>query len=105
MNAPRCTWTVAAFMSFAAFGCGSSGSATVDQHAAAQTASPPAIEQRQSNPATPTHDLSADEADGGHTLQRHVGKSDAELIERLKREPQISSASTYTDRATAERVI
>jgi hypothetical protein len=41
---------------------------------------------------------------GGHTLQRHVGKSDADLIERLAREPQISSASTYTDRATAERV-
>jgi Bacterial CdiA-CT RNAse A domain len=42
---------------------------------------------------------------GGHTLQRHVGKSDADLIERLAREPQISSASTYTDRATAERVV
>ena len=42
---------------------------------------------------------------GGHTLQRHVGKSDADLIERLRREPQISSASTYTDRQTAESVI
>jgi Bacterial CdiA-CT RNAse A domain len=51
------------------------------------------------------HDLSVDEAMGGHTLARHVGKTDAELIERLRREPQISSASTYTDRATAERVV
>lgn len=42
---------------------------------------------------------------GGHTLQRHVGKTDAELIERLRREPHISSASTYTDRATAESVV
>ena len=42
---------------------------------------------------------------GGHTLQRHVGKTDAELIERLRREPHISSASTYTDRATAETVV
>jgi len=42
---------------------------------------------------------------GGHTLQRHVGKSDADLIERLAREPQISSASTYTDRETAEQVV
>jgi toxin YxiD len=42
---------------------------------------------------------------GGHTLQRHVGKTDADLIERLAREPQISSASTYTDRATAERIV
>ncbi|HEX8031552.1 MAG TPA: RNase A-like domain-containing protein [Vicinamibacterales bacterium] len=42
---------------------------------------------------------------GGHTLSRHVGKSDAELRERLRREKQISAASTYTDRATAERVV
>ena len=42
---------------------------------------------------------------GGHTLARHVGKTDAELTERLRREPQISSASTYTDRTTAERVV
>ena len=42
---------------------------------------------------------------GGHTLARHVGKTDRELAERLQREPQISSASTYTDRATAERVV
>jgi hypothetical protein len=42
---------------------------------------------------------------GGHTLARHVGKTDAELIERLRREPQISSASTYTDRgAVADRI-
>lgn len=42
---------------------------------------------------------------GGHTLARHVGKSDAELAERLRREPRISAASTYTDRAVAERVV
>ena len=50
-------------------------------------------------------DLSEDESLGGHTLARHVGKTDQELTERLHREPQISSASTYTDRATAERVV
>lgn len=42
---------------------------------------------------------------GGHTLARHVGKTDAELLARLRREPQISSASTYIDRETAEDVI
>jgi hypothetical protein len=42
---------------------------------------------------------------GGHTLARHVGKTDDELMERLRREPDISSASTYTDRATAEAVV
>lgn len=51
----------------------------------------------------PVHNLAADEAMGGHTLARHVGKTDAELAERLRREPQISAASTYTDRAAAER--
>jgi CDI toxin RNase A-like protein len=53
----------------------------------------------------PRHDLSADEALGGHTLARHVGKTDDELRERLRREPGIASASTYTDRATAESVV
>jgi hypothetical protein len=56
-------------------------------------------------PARARHDLSADEAMGGHTLARHVGKTDAELLERLRREPQIASASTYPDRTTAEEVI
>jgi len=50
-------------------------------------------------------DLSLDESMGGHTLARHVGKSDAELADRLRRERQISAASTYTDRATAERSV
>jgi CDI toxin RNase A-like protein len=51
------------------------------------------------------HDLSVDEAMGGHTLNRHIGKTDADLVERLRREPDISSASTYADRETAQRVI
>jgi hypothetical protein len=87
-------------------GCGPSGSATpVEQSAGGQASSPSVAEQRSPTPPATDHDLSIDEAMGGHTLQRHVGRSDADLIERLRREPQISSASTYTDRATAERVI
>jgi len=50
-------------------------------------------------------DLSADESMGGHTLTRHVGRTDAELVERLRREPQISAASTWTDRETAEHAV
>jgi len=50
-------------------------------------------------------DLSLDESMGGHTLTRHVGRTDAELAERLRHEPQISAASTWTDRATAERAV
>ena len=55
--------------------------------------------------APPSRDLSVDESMGGHTLSRHVGKSDAELRDRLRREKQISAASTYTDRVTAGRAV
>jgi hypothetical protein len=50
------------------------------------------------------YDLARDEARGGHTLQRHIGKKDAELRERLQNE-SISADSTYTDRATAEMAV
>jgi hypothetical protein len=50
-------------------------------------------------------DLSQDDAEGGHTLRKHVGKSDSDLKQRLAREHSISAASTYTDRETAERVV
>ncbi len=106
MNALARRSIVTAFMSLALSGCAPSGSATpVERNAAAPASSPPVTEQRRPAPPATAHDLSADEAMGGHTLQRHVGRSDADLIQRLKREPQISSASTYTDRETAESVI
>ncbi len=50
-------------------------------------------------------DLSRDEASGGHILRKHVGQTDEELLDRLRREANISGASTYTDRATAERTV
>lgn len=49
-------------------------------------------------------DLEADEARGGHTIARHVGRTEAQLRARLKRE-SISAASTYPDLDTAERVV
>jgi hypothetical protein len=51
-----------------------------------------------------TRDLSQDDLLGGHTLKRHVGKTDDELRARLNEE-RVSAASTYTDRATAERTV
>lgn len=51
------------------------------------------------------YDLEADEGRGGHTLSRHVGRTDAQLRERLAHERGISTASTYTDRAVAERTV
>jgi toxin len=60
--------------------------------------------ERVSLDANNRHDLTGDEARGGHTLQRHVGKTDAELRERLQSE-DVSAASSYTDRATAEMAV
>jgi hypothetical protein len=49
-------------------------------------------------------DLTRDEERGGHTLERHIGKTDAELRRRLEEE-SISADSTYTDRDTAEMAV
>lgn len=54
---------------------------------------------------SPRRDLASDEARGGHTLARHVGRSDAQLRQRLRDQPNISAASTYPDRETAELVV
>jgi hypothetical protein len=54
---------------------------------------------------TNRYDLARDEQRGGHTLERHVGRTDAELLERLHNEPNISAASSWTDRETAEVTI
>jgi hypothetical protein len=94
---------VLAFTAVALLACGPSGQPAPVQQGAPAAA--PAAEQPRAASASTSHDLSEDEALGGHTLARHVGKSDAELIRRLERERQISSASTFTDRATAERVV
>ena len=51
------------------------------------------------------YDLSRDEERGGHTLAKHVGRSDDELRERLERERNISAASTWTDREAAEETV
>jgi hypothetical protein len=45
--------------------------------------------------------LEQQERSGGHTLQRHVGKSDRELIQRLVRENKREDSS-FKDRLTAE---
>jgi CDI toxin RNase A-like protein len=54
---------------------------------------------------SPTRDLSRDEAAGGHILRKHVGQTEEQLRERLERERDITGASTYTDRSTAEHAV
>ncbi|HEY2821950.1 MAG TPA: RNase A-like domain-containing protein [Candidatus Acidoferrum sp.] len=51
------------------------------------------------------YDLARDEQRGGHTLDKHVGRTDDELRQRLERERDISAASTWTDRAAAEETV
>jgi hypothetical protein len=87
--------TIAFAIVLALAGCERSGTAHTPDVATPphSTAAPVATVE------SPRRDLSVDEDMGGHTLARHVGKTDAELRERLRREPNISTASTYTDRA------
>ena len=101
-------WLAVVAAAFAQLAChGTPPPATPPQ---AEVATIPPAAPRQSPPAdvqaaADRYDLGRDESRGGHTLARHVGRSDADLRERLRRERQISAASTYTDRATAERVV
>ncbi len=81
---------------------------------AARTSAPRATAARTSGPATASasatpepgrYDLRSDERKGGHTIERHVGQTDAQLADRLRRERSISAASSYFDLETAERVV
>jgi Bacterial CdiA-CT RNAse A domain len=51
------------------------------------------------------YDLERDEARGGHTLEKHVARTDEELRERLARERNISAASTWANREVAEETV
>ena len=51
------------------------------------------------------YDLQRDEQRGGHTLARHVGRTDQQLADRLRQEPNISAASTWADELTARRAV
>src|SRR6266550_3204246 len=53
----------------------------------------------------PSRDLAHDESAGGHTLRKHVGQTDEQLRDRLREEGNISAASTWNDRASAEHAV
>jgi uncharacterized protein YukE len=42
---------------------------------------------------------------GGHTLAKHVGKSEEYLLNRLATEPELQAASTFYDRQSAETAL
>ncbi|WP_069838983.1 ribonuclease YeeF family protein [Bacillus sp. F56] len=66
------------------------------------------VKQGDSTPLAPGGGLAAHETKGGHLIERHVGKTDEELIQRLDKSKmsnkKISGSSSFKDRATAERV-
>ncbi len=66
---------------------------------------PSATSQTESPSPAVSRDLSQDEAAGGHVLRKHVGQTDDQLRQRLQEQPNISGASTYSDRPTAEKAI
>lgn len=49
--------------------------------------------------------MATHEAQGGHLLIKHVGRTDAQLAERLQAEPHLPAASTFSDRARAEAAV
>ncbi|WP_374987915.1 WXG100 family type VII secretion target [Bacillus sp. IBL03825] len=57
-----------------------------------------------SSSLAPGGGLAAHEARGGHLIERHVGKTDEELLQRLESNSTITGASTFADRATAEKI-
>ena len=56
-------------------------------------------------PSIPGGGLDFHEAAGGHTLERHVGKTEVQLAQRLEKEKRISAASSFTYRSVAEAAI
>jgi hypothetical protein len=90
---------LAACISFA-WGCGQNSAPVTTSHEENDRGSVP-----QTAALAPRHDLARDEAQGGHTLRKHIGQTDAQLAERLRRERGISAASTWTDRERAEETL
>ncbi|MCL2645309.1 MAG: hypothetical protein FWD51_07610 [Betaproteobacteria bacterium] len=62
-------------------------------------------EEQEADSATEESWLMDSERAGGHLLARHVGQSESELANRLKKEPNISAASTYETTEQAEEAV
>jgi len=98
------TLAVAGLVALGASGC-QGDRATGARRAGPTATSDPSPITAGHAPVMAARNLAEDEARGGHTLARHVGLTDDDLRARLRRERRISAASTWTDRATAERVV
>ncbi|WP_374068012.1 RNase A-like domain-containing protein [Paraliobacillus sp. JSM ZJ581] len=62
------------------------------------------VKQGDKSSLTPGGGLNAHELKGEHLIDRHIGKTDEQLFDRLKNNPKITGSSTFNDRMTAEKV-
>ncbi|WP_310883779.1 RNase A-like domain-containing protein [Priestia megaterium] len=62
------------------------------------------VKQGDKSSLAPGGGLAVHELKGGHLIERHVGKTDEQLLERLKTNPKITGSSTFKNRMTAEKV-
>jgi toxin YxiD len=81
----------------------SCGQAPVTQSPSGEQAHTSAVAA--TSPVTDRYDLERDESRGGHTLSRHVARTDEQLEQRLRKERNISAASTWTSREIAEETV
>jgi toxin YxiD len=84
--------------------CGAGTTSTDSSAGSSTSGSATSQAPARSDPRGPRRNLEIDEQRGGHTLRKHVGRSDQELLARLEHE-NISASSTWTDRASAEEAI
>ena len=94
---------VAASLMLLLVGCGKAPYQSQVQQSAEGAS--PSQDVRNASRSEARYDLEADEHRGGHTVKKHVGRTDAELRERLERERDISAASTWTDLDAAEETV
>jgi Bacterial CdiA-CT RNAse A domain len=85
--------------------CGGGSQGTVATSPSAATGAASAANTASALSSAHRYDLGRDESRGGHTLKKHVGRTDQELEERLERERNISASSTWTNRELAEEAI
>jgi Bacterial CdiA-CT RNAse A domain len=57
------------------------------------------------NEIVPGGGLQAHEDAGGHLLEKHVGQTEAMLLDRMTKEPNIPGSSSFYDQATAESAV
>ncbi|WP_231854427.1 RNase A-like domain-containing protein [Xenorhabdus doucetiae] len=82
------------------------GTSKVDkQHVLDNISASKAARESSNFPSTQPTWLKHHEKAGGHAIERHVGKTDAQLLDRLASSRRISGSSTYTNGSIAEKVI